>query len=180
MDDDELFRDAMRSLGVEPVDGGRRPARRPPEEKPPAHQERPKRRTAAPDDDDAYFLARMESLEVAPDKDRRTRRTRASGIRKLKAPKRLEAEPEAALDLHGQTVDEALRSLERFLLQVAGERLRTVIVVTGKGLRSQRGIGVLKGAVEQWLRQRGKRWVRAYSQAPRALGGHGAYVLHLR
>ncbi len=55
-----------------------------------------------------------------------------------------------------------------------------MIVVTGKGLRSERGVPVLKQTVERWLRRSGKHQVRAFSEAPRALGGSGAFLLYLR
>lgn len=185
MDDEELFREMMRSLGVEPVNGGER--RSAPEKKPagkaaPASR-RARRRAAAPppaDDEDTLFLASMESLEVVPDKDRRAPRRRVPGIRKLKPTRIRDVEPEASLDLHGQTAEEALRSVERFMAEAAAQRLRTVIVVTGKGLRSDGGVSVLKQVVEQWLREKGARRVSAFSEAPRALGGRGAYVLYLR
>lgn len=184
MDDEELFSEMMRSLGVEPLHGGER--RQAPEKKParpvPATR-RSRRRTAAPptsDDEDALFLSSMESLEVVPDKDHRTPRRRVPGIRKLKPSRVRDVEPEASLDLHGKTADEALSSLERFMAEAAGQRLRAVIVVTGKGLRSDGGVSVLKQVVEEWLREKAARRVRAFAEAPRALGGRGAYVLYLR
>jgi DNA-nicking Smr family endonuclease len=182
MDDEELFRELMRSLGVEPVTGGER--RRPPARKPaaaPAGRARPRSKSRPPaDDEDALFISSMDSLEVVPDKDRREPRRRVPGMRKLRASRIGDALPEASLDLHGQSAEEALRSLERFMAEAAAQRLRTVIVVTGKGLRSDGGVSVLKQVFEQWLREKGPRRVRAFSEAPRALGGRGAYVLFLR
>ena len=175
MDDDEdLFRQSMRSLGVDPLD--RRQG-----EEPAAETSAEDRRGDDSDADDALFLASVESLEAVPDKDRPLPRPRREPkIRKLKPAKSRGLEPEATLDLHGQTAEEALASLQRFVGQAVAQRMKAVVVVTGKGLRSERGVSVLKEAVERWLRRRGKSWVRAYSEAPRALGGRGAYVLYLR
>jgi hypothetical protein len=54
------------------------------------------------------------------------------------------------LDLHGLTGDEARRRTEQWLLDRQAERVRTVIVVTGRGLHSQ-GIPVIRNEVEHLL-----------------------------
>ncbi len=169
MDDEELFRQEMAALGVEPAprreDGG---------------GEDGAPQTAADDADDSLFLDAMESLGAAPDKDRPGRRPKVPELRKLKVSKSRAAEPQATLDLHGQTAEKALRSLERFVTESVSLGLKTILVITGKGLRSKKGVSVLKQTVEAWLYQTGKRRIRAFSEAPRTLGGRGAYVLYLR
>lgn len=54
------------------------------------------------------------------------------------------------LDLHGLTAEEAVRRTERWLRDRAAEGVRTVVVVTGRGLRSA-GLPVLPGEVEHLL-----------------------------
>lgn len=54
------------------------------------------------------------------------------------------------LDLHGLTGDEAGRRAERWLRDRQAEGVRTVMVVTGRGLHSQ-GIPVLRNEVEHLL-----------------------------
>ena len=54
------------------------------------------------------------------------------------------------LDLHGLTGDEARRRTEQWLHDRQAERIRTVIVVTGRGLHSQ-GIPVVRNEVEHLL-----------------------------
>jgi Smr domain len=54
------------------------------------------------------------------------------------------------LDLHGLTGDEARRRTEQWLLDRQAERVRTVVVVTGRGLHSQ-GIPVIRNEVEHLL-----------------------------
>lgn len=190
MDDDDLFHDLMRSLGVSPLRGGKssKPPQAPAPDKPPPAPSAMRRRrpppdkVAPPDEEDALFLAvmAMESKKSkAPDKDRATP-DRSTGMRQIKPSKSRDAEPEAKLDLHGQSATEAVGSLERFVISATSQRLRMVLVVTGKGLRSERGVPVLKQTAERWLRMRGKNWVRAFSEAPRKLGGRGAYLLYLR
>ena len=54
------------------------------------------------------------------------------------------------LDLHGMTGDEARRRTEQWLRDRQAERVRTVVVVTGRGLHSQ-GIPVIKNEIEHLL-----------------------------
>ena len=54
------------------------------------------------------------------------------------------------LDLHGMTGDEARRRTEQWLRDRQAERVRTVMVVTGRGLHSQ-GIPVIKNEIEHLL-----------------------------
>jgi len=82
--------------------------------------------------------------------------------------------PEARLDLHGHTQDEAHGALLRFLRRASAHGKRTVLVVTGKS-------GVLREQVPRWL--------RVAPNAPRVLssetarpgdGGDGALYVLLR
>jgi DNA-nicking Smr family endonuclease len=83
--------------------------------------------------------------------------------------------PEATLDLHRKTVEEARRELWDFLQLSTRYQLRTVMVLHGKGDRAPRA-GVLKSFVAQWLK--GLPLVLAYHSAQSYHGGAGAlYVL---
>jgi len=83
------------------------------------------------------------------------------------------------LDLHGFLKDEALRRLERFIASSYARGLRAVLVITGKGINSPEG-PVLPGAVDSWLRDRGKNMVAEFHVAPRDKGGSGAIVVFLK
>lgn len=211
MDDEDIFRRAMTSLGVKPLNGRKRgrdlpaapadgepadgepadgkpadgkPAdgepggREPGGRKPPPRRRRPE--PGKPDEEDALFLATMKELGRPSDKDAPAAAPRRRETRRLKASESRGARPGSTLDLHGSSTEQALLELERFVAASAAERIKTVLVVTGKGLRSAGGVAVLKKAVERWLRSDGKRWVAAFSEAPRNLGGRGAYILYLR
>jgi DNA-nicking Smr family endonuclease len=95
-------------------------------------------------------------------------------IRELRRGRGVDAE----LDLHGMTVPEARRLLAQFLVEGRDRGLRRVLIVHGKGARSERGEGVLKGSVASWLAQ----WddVLAFHEAPPARGGSGAVMVLLR
>ena len=163
-EDDELFERSMRSLGVEPL-GGRRDE---PQEEDAEEGER------------RLFEEAMRDLQAPAGKeaDRPAAGPRLT-VRRVKARPRGERIDDQ-IDLHGLKGEEALRRLRHFLAAAAGAGARTVLVITGKGHHSPQGRGVLRRRVEEWIVGQGRRRVRAYAQAPRALGGRGAYVLYLR
>jgi len=59
--------------------------------------------------------------------------------------------PQTELDLHGFTSQEAKPMAESFLKNALHQRLRTVSIVTGKGLHSKNQQSVLQGVVETLL-----------------------------
>ena len=85
------------------------------------------------------------------------------------------------IDLHGHTQDQARAAMQTFVkdAHLAGERC--VLVVTGRGLHSEGGIGVLREALPRWLsRAPLAKYVLAYCTARRVDGGPGAYYVLLR
>ncbi len=100
--------------------------------------------------------------------------------RRIKARAR-EVTVDEQLDLHGLSGGDAAGRLDRAVPAAARAGTRTLLVITGKGHRSPGGVSVLRPKVEGWIRTRGRRrGVSAYAEAPRALGGRGAWVLFLR
>jgi DNA-nicking Smr family endonuclease len=59
--------------------------------------------------------------------------------------------PERELDLHNKTVNEAQREIGNFLINAKSSRIRTVRIITGKGLHSQDFKSVLPETTEQKL-----------------------------
>ena len=83
---------------------------------------------------------------------------------------------EAELDLHGCTVAQAREQLLQFIRDARNTNKRCVRVIHGKGNRSQGKLPVLKGKVNDWLRQKDE--VLAFCSARKNDGGTGAaYVL---
>ena len=85
---------------------------------------------------------------------------------------------EGRIDLHGMTQDEAHNTLFHFLDRAYVSGKRTVLVITGKGVR---GEGVLKQVVPRWLseplfRER----VIGYRESHITHGGSGALYVRLR
>ena len=88
--------------------------------------------------------------------------------------------PEAQLDLHGMTQDEAHRELAAFIARAQGEGRRCVIVVTGKGSVGEGG-GVLRRGVPKWLNTPALRpRIMGFCAAQQRDGGAGAVYVLLR
>ncbi|MEG2172544.1 MAG: Smr/MutS family protein [Desulfovibrionaceae bacterium] len=89
--------------------------------------------------------------------------------------------PEARLDLHGMNALQAFQALVPFFRTAWHKGLRTVIVVTGRGVNSPTGIAVLRHKVHSWLTQEPfKRVVMAFSTARPSDGGAGSIYVLLR
>ncbi|MCB1051095.1 MAG: Smr/MutS family protein [Acidobacteria bacterium] len=142
-----------------------------------AKKARPKSEPEAETGPDPEFLQAIQSIEVVPNKDAPDRQPDLP-TRKIKVSKKESVEE--VLDLHGLTKEEALVQLTQFCVQNFISASPSGLVITGKGLHSQGGSPILKPAVEQWILTQGKRYVKAYAEAPRAFGGRGALVLYFR
>lgn len=95
--------------------------------------------------------------------------------------------PEARIDLHGMTLDQAHPALTGFVMRSYAEGKRLVLVITGKGKSRDDGgpipvrFGVLKHQVPQWLRMMPLRpIVLQVTEAHQKHGGSGAYYVYLR
>ncbi len=93
--------------------------------------------------------------------------------------KSISPEIDASLDLHLKTKEEAATALYAFLRHAVEVGDRTALVITGKGHHSDKK-GVLREYVRQWLKGDGREWILWFAEAPRALGGSGAWLLRLK
>jgi DNA-nicking Smr family endonuclease len=100
----------------------------------------------------------------------------------LRGLRRGDHRPEARLDLHGQTRDESLRAVERFLLRSRADGHRAVLVIHGRGQNSEAGEPVLRPALHEWLAgaASARAGVMAFAPAPPRAGGTGATIVLLR
>lgn len=134
-------------------------------------------------DETRLFLAAMQKIGTTfrdpfPEREleEAERRSPTSRMRQLKRGTiRISQE----LDLHGFLKEEALIRLEQFVADACSGGQQAVLVITGKGINSPEG-PVLKGAVAEWLREKGKGLVAEFSPAPRGLGGGGAFVVFMK
>lgn len=86
--------------------------------------------------------------------------------------------PQATLDLHGKTQEEALAAVTAFLSDCRAHRIRKVSIITGKGLHSEGGVGVLRDAVIALLDSDGG--ISEKNNAPLQYGGNGALWVILK
>jgi len=133
---------------------------------------------ATPSAESQEFLQAMARSAPLPDKDIRPDSVAPLSLRQLKRPAK--ARPEEALDLHGMTAEQARQALSLFCLAHFRAGTHCALVITGKGLHSAKPGGVLRTLLEEWLQRHGKRYVRAFAPAPRAMGGQGAFQLFFR
>ena len=96
-------------------------------------------------------------------------------------------EVDAVMDLHGLRQDQAHGVLRQFLFNAQGSGAKLVLVITGKGGRSQdlaswhSETGVLRRSVPQWLRAPEMRGVViGFEEAAHHHGGAGALYVRIR
>ena len=101
--------------------------------------------------------------------------------------KRGKLKPEARIDLHGMTMDQAHPELVGFILNSQAIGRRLVLVITGKGkLRDDGGPmparqGILRHQVPQWMALPPlSSAILQVTPAHLTHGGHGAYYVYLR
>lgn len=83
-------------------------------------------------------MSRPMPQEPARDLDRRTEEKLRRGQMKI----------EASLDLHGKNRLQAHEALENFILRCHARGMRSVLVITGKGMENK---GILRQEVPRWL-----------------------------
>ena len=99
-------------------------------------------------------------------------RRRAEQRRRLKA-----MQPEAKLDLHGLTQEEAEHSLDSFFRECRQKGLRKILIVHGKGLHSE-GQPVLFSVVRSYLER--NPFAGDFGQGAKEDGGSGALWVILK
>lgn len=146
-----------------------------------AEKKQPSAESTASTEDDA-FLSAMGELGVHftdrfPEDDDVV--TKASP-RRMKLLKQGRIKPQASCDLHGCRGEDVAVKLKHFFDNARYQGLRTLLVITGKGLHSSSGEAVLRSETERYLRTEALNLVAEWGQAPRAYGGSGALIIFLK
>ncbi len=130
------------------------------------------------------FLAAMRQLEVQFNDSVIENDHRATPVkhppRRMKQLSKGTLVPQATLDLHGVKRQEVAAKLSAFITNARYHGWYVLLVITGKGLHSTEGKGVLRHCVEDFLQGQGRGQVAEWGVAPRQYGGDGAVVLFLR
>ncbi len=105
-----------------------------------------------------------------------------------KKVRRGQIEIDGKIDLHGMTQAEARETLRRYIGARAARGDRTILVITGKGVRTDNDYiaamterGILRTMLPIWLSEPGlSHLVSGWSLAARGHGGEGAWYVRLR
>ncbi len=103
-----------------------------------------------------------------------------ASARRMRQLRKGRLRPEASLDLHGCSREEARTKVRTFLESRQRQGMKTVLIITGRGLGSKGGESVLRSDIEAYLRTHAKAWVAEWGRAPKQYGGDGALVVFLR
>ena len=95
-----------------------------------------------------------------------------------------------SIDLHGFTLEEANKTIEKFIYQSFREKINKLIVVTGKGLHSQnekdpyvsKDLSILKHSVPEFIKKNDNlmKKIIGFEQADIKDGGTGAFYIYLK
>lgn len=97
----------------------------------------------------------------------------------LRKTKKIRSEDFLKLDLHGLTQDQAYSRLETFLFNAISNKIKVVMVITGKG-KGEEG-GILRQKLPLWLENMSlAKHIISYTHAAQHHGGLGAYYIYLR
>ena len=94
------------------------------------------------------------------------------------------------IDLHGCTIEEANKAVERFIQKCFDENVTKIIVITGKGLRSKnienpylsRDLSILKYSVPEFVENNKSltKFIIEITDAKIENGGSGAFYIYLK
>ena len=94
------------------------------------------------------------------------------------------------IDLHGYTLDQANKKIEKFINQNFLDGIKKLIIVTGKGLHSEneknpyvsRDLSILKHSVPEYIKNNKNLMNKIYefSEAKIEDGGSGAFYIYLK
>ena len=95
-----------------------------------------------------------------------------------------------SIDLHGYTLDDANKSIERFIIKSYQENINKLIVVTGKGMHSQnekdpyvsKDLSILKYSVPEFISNNKNLMKIIYEMKDAKIedGGGGAFYIFLK
>ena len=104
--------------------------------------------------------------------------------------KKIRHEKIKKIDLHGFTLEEANKAVEQFIQKCLNESVTKIIVITGKGLRSQnvanpylsKDLSILKYSVPEFIEHNKDlmRMIIKITDAKIEDGGSGAFYIYLK
>lgn len=141
----------------------------------------PRKKAAAKQSSFATLLEEHIEFDMEHSREFLTGQVRGLDAKTLQKLKAGQFSIQGHLDMHGMNADQARMALSAFLRRSYMEGKRSVLVITGRGLNSPMGLGVLRQELSSWLTQTPlKRIVLAFATARPRHGGSGAVYLLLR
>jgi len=172
-DDASLFAEEMSRLGVK----GKRAEEGSLPEKPSAEADMAP--APPPASDQELFLEALKGMDTVFEDSFPPEEEAQASPRRMKLLRQGRLIPEAKLDLHGLTREEARAKVRYFLDDSVYHGKKTVLIVTGRG-KGSGGEPVLRGEVERYLADEAGAWVSEWGRAPARYGGEGALVIFLK
>ena len=134
------------------------------------------------DQSDALMKQIFENVKDVPDKEpspdqiaeqTSNKKSRSSTRGSIKRP-------DDEIDLHGKTRDEAIKIVQKFVIDCYQKNFRSALIITGKGHHSVEKAPVLKREVKLWLERNGDSYINNFHEAPPRFGGSGAILLNFK
>ena len=127
---------------------------------------------------DALMKHIFENLKDVPDEEITPEQTSKTNSRS--STRDLLKRPDDEIDLHGKTRDEAIRIVQKFVIDCYQKNFRSALIITGKGHHSAEKAPVLKREVKLWLERNGDSYITDFQEAPPRFGGSGAIWLNFK
>ena len=130
------------------------------------------------DQNDSLMKQIFENVKDVPDKEpppeqTSNKKSRSSTRDSLKRP-------DDEIDLHGKTRDEAIKIVQKFVIDCYQKNFRSALIITGKGHHSAEKFPVLKREITLWLERNGDSYITDFQEAPHRFGGSGAIWLNFK
>ena len=134
------------------------------------------------DQNDALMKQIFENVKDVPDKEPTLDQTpEQNSTKKFRATIRDSLKrPDDEIDLHGKTRDEAIKIVQKFVIDCYQKNFRSALIITGKGHHSAEKAPVLKREVKLWLERNGDSYITDFQEAPPRFGGSGAIWLNFK
>ncbi|MDD2558114.1 MAG: Smr/MutS family protein [Desulfuromonas sp.] len=127
-----------------------------------------------------HHLGQMDAVFNDSYPDTETSEQQTGVAQRMRQLRKGRLRPEATLDLHGCYREEARKKVRVFLQNRHLAKMKTVLIITGRGQGSKGGEPVLRSDIETYLRTKASAWVVEWGRAPKQYGGDGALVVFLR
>ena len=130
------------------------------------------------DQNDALMKQIFENVKDVPDEETPPEHTSNKKSRSLTRDSL--KRPDDEIDLHGKTRDEAIKIVQKFVIDCYQKNFRSALIITGKGHHSAEKAPVLKREVKLWLERNGDSYITDFQEAPPRFGGSGAIWLNFK